>query len=233
MNVCIGLIGDYNAEVPAYRGIPLALELAAREAGCGVEWEWVSTMEIVRPAERLARFAGIWSVPASPYANTEGALGAIRFARENWRPFLGTCGGFQHALLEFARKVLGLGEADHAEMNPAAAMALLSPLECALVEKSGALRFEIGSRLHRIYGVDQAKEEYRCRYALNPKFAPVFAGTDLFFSAHDEDGQVRGFEHLTHPFFFGTLFQPERSALKAEARAHPLIEAFVRAAAGG
>ena len=226
----IGLIGDYNAEVPAHRGIPLALGMAAAQVGCGVEFAWVHTSELTRPVDQLTRFTGIWSVPASPYANTEGALEAIRFARESWVPFLGTCGGFQHALLEFARNVLGLREAEHAEMNPGAEMALLSPLACDLVEKSGALRFEVGSRLHRIYGIDRATEEYRCRYALNPKYAPLFAGSDLCFSAHDDVGDPRAFEHLTHPFFFGTLFQPERSALKENARPHPLILAFVRAA---
>ena len=226
----IALIGDYNAEVPAHRGIPRALALAAAEVGCGFDFSWVPTSELVRPAEQLARFTGIWLVPASPYANTAGALDAIRFARESWRPFLGTCGGFQHALLEFARNVLGQREAEHAEMNPGAEMALLSPLACDLVEKSGGLRFEVGSRLHRIYGIDQATEEYRCRYALNPKYAPLFAGSDLYFSAHDDDGDPRAFEHLSHPFFFGTLFQPERSALKDGARPHPLIVAFMRAA---
>ena len=62
----------------------------------------------------------MWCVPGSPYHSAEGALAAIRFAREKRRVFLGTCGGFQHALIEFARNVLGVSQAEHAETAPTA-----------------------------------------------------------------------------------------------------------------
>jgi CTP synthase (UTP-ammonia lyase) len=114
----IALIGDYDPEVTAHRAIPLAVELASRETEpTGVTW--LSTEALVStPDDALFRYAGFWCVPGSPYKNMEGALRAIRFAREQERPFLGTCAGFQHALIEFARSVLGLLDADHQESNP-------------------------------------------------------------------------------------------------------------------
>ena len=95
----VGLIGDYDATVPAHRAIPIALGLAGDEVSVSVEYEWIPTDEILDTL-RVIDFNGLWCVPASPYRSVEGALIAIRFARENQRPFLGTCGGFQHVIIE-------------------------------------------------------------------------------------------------------------------------------------
>src|SRR6266850_6005772 len=103
----IGLVGDFDANVPAHRAIPLALGMAAKAVDCIVKWEWIGTHEI-HGSERLESLNGLWCVPASPYRNMQGALSAIKYARENKRPFLGTCGGFQHAVIEYARYVLGV-----------------------------------------------------------------------------------------------------------------------------
>jgi len=101
----VALVGDFSAEVLAHRAIPWALELAGSAAGAKISWRWFPT-DVIRDASNdLAGCAAVWVVPASPYANIAGALDAIRWARETGRPFLGTCGGFQHALLEFARNV--------------------------------------------------------------------------------------------------------------------------------
>ena len=133
--VRIALVGDFDPSVPAHQAIPQALRLSAGRLGVTVAPVWVHTSTVgPEVATQFAEFAGIWCVPASPYANTDGALAAIRFARESGRPFLGTCGGFQHVLLEYARNVLGHGEADHAETSPDAAMPLISRLSCSLVE---------------------------------------------------------------------------------------------------
>jgi len=102
-------------------------------------------------------------VPASPYANTAGAVAAIRFARETGRPYLGTCGGFQHALLEYAEAVWGLSNVAHAELDPQAPDPLIAPLDCGLVEATGEVRFAPGSRLARIYCAPRATETYHCR----------------------------------------------------------------------
>jgi CTP synthase (UTP-ammonia lyase) len=102
--------------------------------------------------EDLGDFSAIWCVPASPYANTAGAVAAIRFARETRRPFLGTCGGFQHALLEYAEAAWGLSTASHAELDPEAPDPVIAKLDCALVEATGEVHFAPGSHLAAVYG---------------------------------------------------------------------------------
>ena len=106
----IGLIGDRNDDLVAHRAIPLALGMAADACGVEIELLWVST-EQVGDGAALAEFDGLWCVPASPYRSMEGALTAIQVARERHVPFLGTCGGFQHAAIEYARSVLGWTDA--------------------------------------------------------------------------------------------------------------------------
>lgn len=229
-NIRIGLIGDYNAEVKAHVAIPKALALAGQSNGCNITPSWIHTSSITEPLDStLAVFDGLWCVPASPYASMDGALRAIRFARETHRPFLGTCGGFQHAVLEFARNVLGQAEADHAESNPTASMPLISPLSCSLVGASGRILFTPGSRVAQIYGSGETMEEYRCSFGVNPRFRSVLDDCSLKITGVDEHDDARVVELEDAPFFMGTLFQPERSAFKGVA--HPLIVEFVRAAA--
>jgi CTP synthase (UTP-ammonia lyase) len=148
----VALVGDYDPSVIAHQAIPEALRLAGIQSGDNVEGIWLHTASIADPASQLRDFAGIWCVPASPYANAEGAVGAIRYAREQGRPFLGTCAGFQHALLEYIRNVCGLREAAHAEDNPEAGCRVISPLSCSLVEKSGDILLQDGTRLYQAYG---------------------------------------------------------------------------------
>ena len=224
----IALIGDRNAAVKAHQAIPMALALACDAEGLACEWEWLHTAALLDdPSEQLAGFHGVWCVPASPYANTRGALSAIRFARETGRAFLGTCGGFQHALLEYAEAVWNIAQPAHAELDPDAADAVITPLVCSLVEQSGEIRFEPGSRLAAIYGAPAATEEYHCRYGLSPRYSSRLTAGQLRVGARDLAGDVRAIELEGHPFFFGTLFQPERSAFSG--RSHPLVTAFVRA----
>ncbi|MGA2613356.1 MAG: CTP synthase [Spirochaetia bacterium] len=226
----VALVGDYDPEVTAHRAIPLALELASQAAGTPASWDWVGTATIgANPALRLSRYDAIWCVPASPYASMAGALSAIRFARESGRPFLGTCGGCQHALIEYARDVLGLDEADHAETNPDAKLPVVSALSCALVEKSARIRIVEGSVLSRIYPVMEIEETYHCSYGVNQAFQHLLFSSGIRISARDTAGEVRAFELVGHPFFIGTLFQPERAALAG--RRHSLIDAFLSAAA--
>lgn len=224
----VGLIGDYNAAVHAHQAIPPALALAAVVTGIRVVSEWVPTEWITADA-RIAAYDALWCVPASPYRSTDGALRAIRFAREQGRPFLGTCGGFQHTVLEYARSVLGWADAEHAETAPDAERLVVSPLECALVEAQGRVRFGPGSRLREAYGTDESMEGYRCRYGLNPAFRDALTAGPLRVAAEDGAGDVRAVELDGHPFFVATLFQPERAALRGK-RPH-IVVALVRAAA--
>jgi CTP synthase (UTP-ammonia lyase) len=177
----------------------------------------------------LGEFTGMWVVPASPYANPEGVLRAIRHARESGLPFLGTCGGFQHAVIEFARSVMGL-DAQHAETAPDGAVQLITPLSCSMVEVTGTVRPIPGSRVAGLYGQLEGIEGYHCSYGLNPEFVDRLQDEGLVVSALDENGEVRAMELPSHPFFLLTLFQPERRGLKGEV--HPVVRGFVRAALG-
>ncbi len=220
----ICLIGDYNAPVVAHQAIPKALALAAD--GAKLQAEWLDT-ESAQDAS-LDSYDGFWCVPASPYRSMEGALRVIRFARENHRPFLGTCGGCQHAVVEFARNVLNISRAGHTEIDPASIEPVISNLTCELVEASEALHPVPGTRLHEIYGSDEITETYHCRYGLNPQYLPRLVAGGLRIGVTGPNGEARAFELPAHPFFFGTLFQPERSALAG--KSHPLVKALVSAA---
>jgi len=227
--VNIALVGDHDTAVTAHQAIPRALGIAAQAANVAASWDWVGTAEIgPDPHLIFSKYDAIWCVPASPYASMEGALRAIRLARESGRPFLGTCAGSQHAMLEYARNVLGLHDADHAESNPGTSLPLISELSCSLVEKTAWIRLVDGSRLASIYAASEIEETYHCRYGLNPSLEHLISDSSLRISGRDAAGEVRAFELVDHPFFLCTLFQPERSALVD--RRHPLMDAFVSAA---
>lgn len=227
----LALIGDYDAGKTAHRAIPMALELACRAAGVDLDWAWIGTDHIHDPAQTLAGCSGLWLTPGSPYARMDGALAAARFAREHNLPFLGTCGGFQHALIEFARHVAGLGGADHAETNSAGADLVITPLSCSLVERTGGITFTPGSRLHAIFNGAETQEGYHCNYGVNPRYREKLEAAGMRFTGFDPAGEIRAFELPACRFFLGTLFQPERSALQD--RPHPLLEAFVCAIVRG
>jgi CTP synthase (UTP-ammonia lyase) len=227
--VRIALVGDFDPAVIAHRAIPEALQLSARRLGVEVAPRWVATDAIGPTAHMVSSCAAVWCVPASPYKSTAGALAAIRLARESSRPFLGTCGGFQHALLEYARNVLGLTEAVHAETDPDVGMPVITPLACSLIEKSEDVFLKEGSRLRDIYLSDRAKEQYHCNYGLNSAYAELFTGqSGLRIAATGAAGEVRAVELAHHPFFVATLFQPERSGLRGVV--HPLVASFLATA---
>jgi CTP synthase (UTP-ammonia lyase) len=221
----IALIGDYDATVIAHQAIPGALKLAGEAAGRQVTWQWVGTDTISDPGSAVAGFSGVWVVPASPYKRMEGALAVIRHARVNQVPILGTCGGFQHMLVEFARNVAGIAGADHAETNPGAAEPVVSQLACSLVGTTGDISFKPGSLLHALFAGRPSHEGYRCAYGLNSAYRARLETAGLHFTGFDAAGEVRAGELPSHPFFFGTLFQPERSSLRGAT--HPLVLAFV------
>ena len=205
----LALIGEYHPAVTAHQAIPVALQQAADRLGLTVHLQWLDTDNL----PSLHGFDGFWCVPASPYRDTDGALQAIRFAREQRRPFLGTCGGFQHAVLEYARHVLGWADAQHGELNPEAKRAVIAPLSCALVEATDRVRLAPYTRIAEAYGTLDLEEGYRCRYGVNREFLDALLEGDLIACGHDSAGDLRAVELLDHPFFVATLFQPERAAL--------------------
>ncbi|HZZ18801.1 MAG TPA: hypothetical protein VFE25_05505 [Opitutaceae bacterium] len=224
----IAIVGDYSEKVTAHRAIPKALQFA-KDGGLDIDWKWVATRDIKNPASDLAGFGAVWLTPASPYENAEGALGAIRFARQSGRPFFGTCGGFQHAVLEFAANAAHIAGAAHAETDPNAADLVVTRLSCSLVEVSGKIHFEKDSLLARSNGSESTEGEYHCNYGPSPSYRPALEKAGMRFTAWDDAGEVRGAELPSHPFFCGVLFQPERASLKGEL--HPLVRAFAAAAA--
>ncbi|WP_268797038.1 CTP synthase C-terminal region-related (seleno)protein [Pseudomonas huanghezhanensis] len=222
----IALVGDYDHNVPAHQAIPVALGRVKEELRVDLTWHWLPTVE-VGDGQGLKEFDGIWCVPASPYRDMNGALTAIRFAREKQVPFLGTCGGFQHALLEYARNQLGWIDAEHAETAPDSDRAIITLLSCSLVDSFAPIRLLAGSRIADAYGALDAEERYRCRYGLREELqGEMFAGP-LTVCGRDQAGEVRAVELKGHRFFVATLFQPERAALKG--CTPPLVRAFVQA----
>jgi CTP synthase (UTP-ammonia lyase) len=222
----IALVGDFSPTVVAHGAIKRSFALAIQE-DMPLEPAWLGTEKIVAgdPAA-LQGFAGAWCVPASPYRNTAGALWAIQLAREKQVPFLGTCGGFQHALLEFARNALHLPEAGHTEVDSETRLPLLDRLRCPLVEKTQRIFAVQGTKFAELYGAEGV-EGFHCSYGLNPKLEYLLAQSPLEIVAHDAEGDARAFSLKGHRFFVGTLFQPERKALTGSL--HPLVGHFFRA----
>ncbi|WP_373202681.1 CTP synthase C-terminal region-related (seleno)protein [Citrobacter amalonaticus] len=224
----IALVGDYNAGITAHQAIPLAIDDAAAVLELLADYDWLSSTEITS-AEDLVGYDAIWVVPGSPYKNTEGALTAIRYARENSIPFLGTCGGFQHAILEYARNVLGWSDAAHAETDTTGRI-VIAPLACSLVEKTDEVELRPNTLIAKAYGQPVISEGYQCNYGIAEAFAAELDSGDLRVTGWDDNGDIRAVELVTHPFFVATLFQPERGALTG--KPVPLAQAMLRAARG-
>ena len=228
--VLAGVIGDDHPGVEGYAMIREALHHAARAMSMEVEAHWLPTTALGGDVETdLAAYDALWCGPWGPYQNPDAALRAIRFARERGLPFLGTCAGFQHAVVEYARTVLGLANADHAEYNPAAAAPVIAPLSYPLVERTAAVVLDPASRTAEIYRRTTVAEHYRCRFGLNPAYlAPLHRG-GLRVTGVDELGTATVIEFPEHPFFLATLFLPERTS--RERAPHPLVMAYLQAAA--
>jgi len=222
----IGLIGDYQESVTAHRAIPKALDYAAAEISASIEYNWLPSTKL--SAVALEEYAALWCIPASPYEDDLAVLKAIKFAREANVPFLGTCGGYQYAALEFAQSVIGHKDAENAEVNPSTNMPLISSLSCKLYDESARIKLVKNSKIAEIYSEETISEEYFCGYGVNSEYLSIYKGTDMIFSGFDEDEDPRCLEIPTNKFFIGTAFQPERSSLKGES--HPLICAFLSAA---
>ncbi len=223
------LVGDYNPAVVAHQAIPKALELAGRALAQPTQFEWIQTRDIRdNVGQQFESFDGIWVVPASPYENMDGAINVIQYARESDTPFMGTCGGYQHAVLEFARNVLGHAQAANAEVTPETDFPLIAPLVCSLVEQDGEIKLVSGSKAAKLYGENVITEQYRCSYGFNVVYLDLFESSDLNVTGFDLDDDPRIIELKGNRFFMGTAYQPERSSLRGET--HPLIIEFVRVA---
>jgi CTP synthase (UTP-ammonia lyase) len=126
----IALVGDRSDNVRAHARIPAIVDALLRRDGIALDPYWIATPDVA--ACDLGRFDAIWLVPGSPYDSADGAMAAVRTARERGLPFLGTCAGFQYALLEFARNVCGLSAVENAEVAPESDEHLIVRLACSL-----------------------------------------------------------------------------------------------------
>lgn len=222
-SITIALLGDYRADVVAHQAIPQALDLAAEACHIPVRYTWVATDRLTSSTDDLRNYDGLWCVPASPYVSYQGALNGIRDCRERGRPFLGTCGGYQHALLDYAHHI-GLTDAGNQEVDADCNTPLIAPLQCALIDTDDVIQLHANSRIAQLYGATQITETYRCSYGLNTDYLDQIDQPPLHITGFDARGEPRTFELDNHPFFIGTAYQPERAALAN--RPHPLINAF-------
>ena len=229
MRTAIAIVGDFNPENRSHNATNEAIGHVAAGLGIPVEHRWIPTEELATPggANGLARFNAFWLAPASPYKSMEGALSAIQFARERRVPLLGTCGGFQHMILEYARNVLGIADAQHEESEPNASRLLISRLACSLVGRTMAISLQPESLLARAYGRTTVQEQYHCNFGVNPDYVETLRPSALRVAGSDAEGVVRAVELDGHPFFVGTLFLPQHSSTPA--RPHPVIAAFIQA----
>ncbi|WP_411149522.1 glutamine amidotransferase-related protein [Streptomyces sp. A30] len=222
----LALVGDRSPNVVSHTRIPLLLDALAERDRLVLDAYWIPSEEAAEEGA-VRGFDAVWVVPGSPYRSETGVLAAIRTARVAGIPFLGTCGGFQHALLEYARDVCGLTRVAHAENDPDADDFLIEPLACSLVGHEAVVSVEPGSLAQSVIGSERTVERYFCAYGPT-RHLDTLRAHGLRFSGYDEDGHVRIAELPGHPFFLASLFQPELSG--DGSRPHPIVRALARAA---
>ncbi|MGW2249667.1 CTP synthase C-terminal region-related (seleno)protein [Kitasatospora sp. NPDC001660] len=223
----LALVGDRSPAVRSHARIPGLLDALAARDQLVLDAYWIPTEDAGAPGA-LGGFDAIWLLPGSPYRSEDGALAAVRTARELGIPFLGTCAGFQHAVLEFARDVCGIGDAVHAEQAPDRDAQVIAPLACSLVGHEGAVTVTPGTLAERVLGTTRTTERYHCNYGLNAAYLDRLREHGLRFSGADETGEMRILELPDHPFFLASLFQPELSG--DGTRPHAMIRALATAA---
>ena len=220
---CVALLGEFTPTFTPHVATNQAIQHSVDALGLAISADWVSTADI--DARLFERHAAIWVAPGSPYKNLDRTLWAIRHAREQKIPCFGTCGGFQHMVLEYARDVLGFKDAQHAEYDPYASDLFVSQLECSLAGREMPLKFSPGSKVAAAYGSLSATEEYYCNFGVNPAKVALLRSGQLQVTGSDPEGEIRVIELPGHPFFLGTLFVPQTKS--APGRPHPLVNHFL------
>jgi CTP synthase (UTP-ammonia lyase) len=218
----IAILGDRNLDYVTHRELDAALGQFPGWADAA----WVGTDGDVAAA--LDAADGVWVAPGTPYRDDEAVYAAIGRAREEGLPLLGTCGGFQYAVVELARSLARI-DARHGETDPDADAIVVEPLACSLIGEERMVTCVPGTRLAAICGLEPFVGSHWCAYGLAAAFEQALAAAGVVVSARAPDAGVEGIELPSPPFFMATLFQPQVGAL-AGGPLHPLIAAFLDAA---
>src|ERR1700722_18834673 len=220
------ILGEYNPESETHRATEAAIRHSLVAWNAELTTSWISTATI--KDDDILQANGVWVAPGSPYKDFSRALQAIRLARENGVPCLGTCGGFQHMILEFARNVLALTDAGHAEYDPGASRLFVSALSCSVAGMELRVKLQPGTIARALYRTEEAVERYYCTFGVNPAYAgPLADSRQLVISGRDVNEEIRIIEIRDHPFFVGTLFVPQVQS--RESMPHPLVSGFLQA----
>ena len=234
----VALVGKYALE-DAYMSIHEALKHAGIQTGTEVNVLWVDADETQEEHEQRLAEADAVVVPGGfGSRGTDGKIEAIRYARENDVPFLGLCLGFQMAVVEHARNILGLDGAHSAEIDPETPHPVIDllPDQYETEDMGGTMRLgahetdiEPGTLAARVYDADSCTERHRHRYEVNPEYIDELEADGLTFSGK-ADNRMEILERPDHPFFFGTQAHPEFRSRPD--RASPPFVALVEAALG-
>lgn len=229
MKLSLAIVGDFNADFKPHPATNEALRDTANALDITLKLSWLPTRSLIERNDSLQDFDGFLIAPGSPYESMKGALNAIEFGRTASRPTLGTCGGFQHIVIEYARNVLDLKDSEHAEYDPYASQLLITKLECSLVGQFLTIEVKEDSNVFNIYGKRFIKEHYYCNFGLNPEYQEILDKGGLRVVGVDQNNEARILELPDHPFFVATLFVPQLNSSYAEP--HPLLQAFLKAMA--
>ena len=219
-------LGDRDTGYLTHREIDAALGLFPSDAHA----HWVATDSA--EARSLGDASGVWLLPGTPYRDAESAFAAIRHCLATGTPLLGTCGGFQHALVELARSRAGVAHATHGESDPNAADPVVSRLACSLIGEVRLVTPIAGTRFASICGSEPFEGFHYCSFGLDPAYVEPLERAGVVVGATAPDAGVEAIELPEHPFFLATAFQPQVGA-GARGRLGPLLEAFVAASTAG
>ena len=223
----IGVIGDLDLKRPSHKATNEALYHCADKLGINLEIQWLPTESLEKEIqiENISKYNGLWCAPGSPYKSLKGALKAIQFARENDYPFIGTCGGFQHAVIEYAQNKLGLKNVQHAEYDSGGSNLFISALSCSLLGETRKIFINNKSMIYKFYNKTEVEECYNCSFGLNPDYQKLIDQSGFKVVGTDEKGEARILELPQNKFFVATLFQPQLSSLPTNP--HKLILAYL------
>lgn len=241
--ITIGLIGKYVELQDSYKSILEAFihAGAANEVTVNIVSIHSEFLTEDTLSEKLKGLNGVLVAPGFGERGIEGKIKAVQYAREQGIPFLGICLGMQMAVIEYARNVLGITEANSTEMDPETSQPVINLMETqkAVTQKGGTMRLgawdcslQPGSLASDIYGsTTTISERHRHRFEFNNDYKAALASKGLEASGiNTETGLVEIVEIPSHPWFVGVQYHPEYKSTVANP--HPLFVHFVKAALG-